>query len=115
MYRDKVVRLTKDKADLEKRAATEADKLAKLDADVGRIERSITKSTSASMARSKARQIEGKQKQAAQVRKRLADLQGKADQKASDLNSAQRSLDRATGQRQRKEDADAKKRQGCNC
>ena len=34
MYRDKVVRLTKDKAGLEKRAATEADKLAKLDAEM---------------------------------------------------------------------------------
>lgn len=110
MYRDKVVRLTKDRAELEKRAAAEADKLAKLDADIGRIERSITSSTSPSTSNSKARQIEAKQKQAAQVRKKLADLQGKVAQKASELNSAQRSLDRAAVQRQRKDDTEAKKR-----
>lgn len=110
MYRDKVVRLTRDRADLEKRAATEADKLAKLDGEIGRIERSITSSTSSGMAKSKARQIEGKQKQAAQVRKKLADLQGKAAQKVTDLNSAQRNLVRAAVQRRRKEDTEAERR-----
>ncbi len=110
MHQDKVVRLTKEKADLEKRSATEADKLTKLVAEIGRIERSMTSSTSSSTARSKVRQIEGKQKQAVQVQKKLADLHRKAAQKASDLNSAQRNLDRAAVQRRRKEDTETKKR-----
>lgn len=110
MYRDKVARITKERAALEKAASREAEKVAKAESEIGRLGRSISRTSSQSTVNSNLRRIESKQKEAVSHQKKLADLQGKIGRKASELAAAQKNLDRAVKQRVTREEAEAKKR-----
>ncbi len=110
MYQAKVARLLKERGDLEKSAAREAEKLAKLESEIGRLARSTSRTSSQNTVNANLRRIESKQKEAVGHQKKLADLREKIGRKANDLATAQKSLDRAINQRVTREDAAAKKR-----
>jgi hypothetical protein len=95
MYRGNIERLTKQKADLEKKVSQEAKKIAKLYHEVTVIQRSITSSTNLSVLRSKQRQIESKQKVLAQSQKKAADLAMEIASKLADLNRNIQNLEKA--------------------
>lgn len=109
-YRAKLARLQKKKAELEKKKGDEEEKAAKLGAEIGRIEKSITPRTSPAMLRSKQRQMEGKKKKSVDHQGKIAKYEGEIAKVMSDLNNAQRHLNRAVASRQKKEDSAAKKR-----
>ena len=110
MYRDKVARLTKERGALEKAAAQEAEKVAKAESEIGRLGRSISRTSSQSTLNSNLRRVESKRKEAVTHQKKLADLQVRIGRKANELAAAQKNLDRAIKQRVSREEAEAKKR-----
>lgn len=112
MYRTKLTKLQKKKADLEKKKGDEEEKAAKLRAEIGRIERSITSKTSPSTLRSKQRRIESKRDKVAACQGKKAKYEGEIAKVISDLNDAQKHLNRAVAGRQKKEDSASKKRRG---
>lgn len=60
MYRDKVARLMKERGDLEKAAAREAEKVAKAESEIGRLGRSISRTSSQSTLNSNLGRIDRK-------------------------------------------------------
>ncbi len=110
MYRKKLVRLAKEKADLEDTRAKETKKLTKLQTEIGRISRSITKRTSESSLRSKQRQIESKGKAAAESQGKIAKLEESISKNLANQDSVQRQLDGAVKSADKKRDTEAKKR-----
>lgn len=110
MYRANIERLTKQKADLEKKVSRESEKIARLRSDISRISRSITTSTSLSMLQSKQRQIDSKEKEIANAQKRAGDLSAQISGKLAELNRSVSNLARAEDQERRKEGSQAKKR-----
>lgn len=111
VYRTKLTKLQKKKADLEKKKGEEEGKAAKLRAEIGRIEGSVTSKTSPSTLRSKQRQIEGKRKKAADHQGKIAKYEGEIAKVTANLNDAQSHLNRSIASRQKKEDSAARKRQ----
>jgi hypothetical protein len=105
MYRSNIERLTKQKADLEKKASQESQKIAKLQREIATIQRSITRSTSPSTLRSKQRQIETKQKGLVRSQEKAADLAAKIASKLAELNRNIQNLEKA-------ESREAAKRRG---
>lgn len=101
--------LQKKKADLEKKKGSEEKDLAKLRAEVGRIQRSVGRNTSPSILRSKQRQIEAKEKKAADCAGKISKYDADIAKVMSDQDSAQKQLDRAVASRRKKEDSAAKK------
>ena len=110
MYRDKAARLIKERGDLEKMAAREAEKVAKLESDIGRLGRSISSTSNRGTLNTNLRRIESKQKEVVGHKKKLADIQVKIGRRAKEIGSAQKNLDRAVRQRVAREDAEAKRR-----
>lgn len=110
MYRNKLIRLQKKKAELEKEKGREAKKLEKLGSDISKAQRDMLKTKSDTTRRSKARQVETKTKSAVKVQEKLAKIETDLAKNLSDQASAQKQLDRAVGQRQRKEESENKKR-----
>lgn len=104
------MRLAKELADLEEKKAKEFKKLAKLQADMGRISRSITKRTSAFSLRSKQRQIGSKEKEAAKSREKIAKYEAAISKNLSNQDSTQKQFDRAVARSEKKRDAEDKKR-----
>jgi hypothetical protein len=109
MYRSQLVRLLKEKADLERKRSETRDKAATLVREVTRIADSITKTTSTSMASQKRRQVTEKQKKAAELEKKASDHETQIARKAAQIASAERGLDQAIKQRKRKEESERKK------
>lgn len=109
-YRNNIARLTKQKADLDKKASDENEKVAKLVGEIARISRSISQSTSLSTIQSKQRQIETKQRTLTQHQKKAADYSKQSAQKLEELNRNLQNLERAESQQRKKEETDAKKR-----
>jgi hypothetical protein len=112
MYRRNVERISKQKADLEKKESQEHEKIAKLQHEIATIQRSITRSTSPSTLRSKQRQIESKQKALVQSRKKAAELAAKIASKQTELNRNVQNLERAEGQERKKQATKAKQQRG---
>lgn len=83
-----VNQLNKDTASLEKKMADLVKKEADRTKKIGAIQRSITKNTSASMLRTKSRQIEGYQKDLAKVLSDKADINKKIADKRKKLSDA---------------------------
>jgi hypothetical protein len=83
--RNRVAQLQKEKARLEKALSAELDSVRKKRAEIGSIQRSITKNTSVSMLQSKQRQIESKEKQLSSYEKKAADLHTKLASKDADI------------------------------
>jgi hypothetical protein len=110
LYRNNIARLTKEKADLEKRFSDENKKIAGLQRDISTITRSITKSTSLSTLQSKQRQIESKQGALTQAQKKAAELTAKIARVVGDLNSNLQKLERTDDQGRKKQDAASKRR-----
>jgi len=106
MYRGNVERLTKQKADLEKRASQENQKIAKLHREIAAMQRRITNSTSPTVLRSKQRQIESKEDELVRSQKKLADLSAKIAGKLAELNRNIQSLQRAENQEAKKRRSD---------
>jgi hypothetical protein len=109
-YRSQVTRVTKEEADLQKRIGEQLGKIARLTGDIGSIERSITKHTTALTLQSKRRQIESKQQELARAQDQLADLQKRRAGKLDELARYTGSVERAESQERKKLDAEAKKR-----
>lgn len=82
-YQDKINRLDKDIADLEKKIAAESKTEADRSSKILTIQRSITKNTSVSSLQSKQRQIDRYNKEISNAQNKRADLQKKlADKRA---------------------------------
>jgi hypothetical protein len=111
MYRSKLVRLQKKRAELEKEKGREVKKLEKLGSEISRAQRDMLKTKSETTRRSKARQVESKTKSAVRAQEKLAKIETDLAKNLSDQVGAQKQLDRAVGQRQRKEESHEKKRQ----
>ena len=109
-YRNNIARLTKLKADFDKKASDENEKVARLESEIARISRSMSPSTSLSMIQSKQRQIETKQKTLVQHQKKAADYSKQSAQKLEELNRNLQNLERAENQQRMKEETEAKKR-----
>lgn len=101
-YRRNIERLTKQKADLEKKVSQENQNIAKLEREIAALRQSITRSTSSSIVRSKQRQIESKRKQLVLAQKKAADLAAKIASKLTELNRNVQNLERAEKQETRK-------------
>jgi hypothetical protein len=110
MCRDKVMRLTKDVADYEKRIGDERKKLPRLQSDVGRLQAELAGKMSVTTFSSKSRQLESKLKNAATVQEKIGDLEKRKASKASDLVSARKSLEQAEDTERKRRDAADKKR-----
>jgi hypothetical protein len=109
MYRSQLVRLLKEKADVERKRGDARDKAASLMREATRIGGSITKATSPSMANQKLRQVTEKQKKAAEQEKKASAYEAQIARKASQIASTERSLEQAVSQRERKEESERKK------
>src|SRR4051794_22254601 len=109
-YRRQVVQLEGDVAKLRVKQADEQGKAARASDEAVRIEGSITKHTSSSMVTSKLRQAQGKHKKAAEHEKKAGQIGNDIARKLSNLQSAQKNLDRALAQERKKEESAQKKR-----
>lgn len=103
-YQNRVKQLRKDKNDLEKKANEEKQKEVKLNSEILAIKRTITKSSSMSIIRTRERQIETKTKELIKVGNRLISLQEEIRKKDAKLITAELSLAKA------KSDEDTKRR-----
>jgi hypothetical protein len=111
MYRNKLIRLRKKRAELEKEKGKESKKLEKLSSEVSKAQREMLRTKNEATRRTKARQIESKTKSAVKAQEKLAKIEADLAKNLSDQAGAQKQLDRAVGQRQRKEEMQEKKRQ----
>jgi hypothetical protein len=112
VYRDRVARLTKEIADLEKKASAEHGKLMKLRSQAGNARRAASRTTSASIRASKEREAERKEKDAAASHAKFAGLEDRKATKVRDLARAQEQLASAEKQEQRRrQSADRKRRE----
>lgn len=110
MYRKKLAQLAREKADLESKRAKETKKLTKLQTEIGRISRSITKRTSESSLRSKQRQMEPKGKAVAESLGKVAKLEEAISKNLANQDRVQRQLDGAVNRADKQRDTEAKKR-----
>lgn len=109
-YRSQVIQATKKDADLQKKVGDQRAKIAKLKGELGAIQRSITKYTTASSVQSKQRQIESKEKELAKAEEQLGALLKQRASNFDDLTRYTQNKERAEAQEQKKLDAEAKKR-----
>jgi hypothetical protein len=111
MYRNKLIRLQKKKAQLEKEKGRESKKLEKLNSEIAKAQKDMLRTKSEATRRSKARQIESKMKSAVKVQEKLAKIVSDLAKNLSEQSSTQKQLDRAVEQRKKKEGSQEKKRQ----
>jgi len=110
MYRSQLVRLVKEMADLEDKKAKETKKVTKLQSEINRISRSVTKNTTGASLRSKQRQIETKSKAASDSQTKAAKFDATISKNLTNQDRVQRQLDRAVQSAEKKRDTEAKKR-----
>jgi CHAT domain-containing protein len=110
-YRRRVASLEGEIAKLREKQADEQGKAARALDEAVRTEDSISKRTSASTMTSKLRQAQSKRKKAADHQKKAGRIGGDIARKLSNLESAQRNLDRALEQGRKKDESAAKKRE----
>lgn len=110
LYRGQIDRLTKEIADLEKKAADERTRAAKERGEALRKRNSIGRGTSENMLRSKLREIQRDEENAARHERRAADYATQIARKQQSLTSSQKSLERVLGDERRKEEQAAKRR-----
>jgi hypothetical protein len=110
MYRDQANRLRAEIARLEGRKANETEGLVRLRQEIGRIKNSITKSTSASTLRSKQGQIAGKERQAADLEKKIAGYASDPATKHRQLTTADGNANKAAEQARKKQETADKHR-----
>lgn len=108
--RNRVAQLQKDKARLEKALNAELDNVRKKRAEIGSIQRSITRNTSVSMLQSKQRQIESKEKQLSSYEKKAADLQTKLASKDADILRILSNIQKLESYEQKKRDREESNR-----
>jgi hypothetical protein len=111
LYRNKLIRLQKKKADLEKEKGRETKALEKLNSEIAKAQKEMLRTKSDATRRSKARQIESKTKGAVKAQERLAKIESDLAKNISERSSVQKQLDRAVEQRRKKEEAQQKRRQ----
>lgn len=111
MQRDRIARITKAKADLEKKRAAALSKAADLEADAVRATSGITKHTSASSISQKQRTAADKVKKAGVERDRAARVEGDIANKVRDLHGAEQALRRELDRQEKKHDDQARRRQ----
>ncbi len=111
LYRNKLIRLQKKRAELEKEKGRESKKLEKLSSEIAKAQKDMLRTKSETTRRSKARQIELKTKNAVKVQEKLAKIESDLAKNLSDQSGVQKQLDRAVEQRRRKEESQEKKRQ----
>ena len=112
MYRNQLERLVKEKAALEDKRAAAVSEAARHRDSASRTRTSITKSTSASMARMKERQALASDKKEADALRKASGVEKDIGRKVQAINSAQRNLDRAQeASRQKREREERKRRE----
>ncbi|QIN77529.1 hypothetical protein GBA65_02310 [Rubrobacter marinus] len=111
MYRNKLVRLQKKRAELEKGKGREAKEFEKLESEISKAQKEMLRTKSEMTRRSKARQVESKRKSAVKAQEKLAKIESDLAKNFSDQAGAQRQLDRAVAQRMKKEESQEKRRQ----
>lgn len=111
LYRNKLIRLQKKKAELEKEKGRESKKLEKLNSEIAKAQKDMLRTKSDTTRRSKARQIESKTKNAVKIQEKLAKIESDLAKNLSDQSSAQKQLDRAVEQRRKKDEVQERKRQ----
>jgi hypothetical protein len=109
-YRKNVVRLTKEKADIDKQISRENEKIARIESEIASITRRITSSTSLSTIRSKQRQIESKNKGSVRVQQKASDLLKMSARKLEELNRCLQHIEHAERHRKRKYAGEATRR-----
>jgi TIR domain len=110
MYRRQVERLANEIADLRKKLAVENKRVADDRSKANRAAQAMTRTSSASTARSKAREVERYEKSAAAHEQKASTIGGQIASKARALNTAQSNLDRAVQQRLKNEEREADRR-----
>lgn len=110
MYRNKLIRLQKKKADLEEEKGREAKKLEKLNSEIAKAQKEIHRTKSDAIRRSKTRLMESKSKNAVKSQEKLAKIESDLAKNLSDQASAQKQLDRAVEQRRKKDETREKMR-----
>lgn len=110
MYGDRVARLSKQLADLEKKEGQERSKLNKLRAEADKLRADGARTKSTATATSKQNQAQSKDRQAEQVQRRASGFQADAAKKLGDLTRARSDLQRAEEAARRKEEQKDKKR-----
>jgi hypothetical protein len=109
LRRNEVARFQKELANLQKKLSDESKKEVTKLKDIDRIERSITKSTSASMLRSKRQQLNRIADDIARIQKNKADISKKISDKNSQLYKSQDALSKEE-ERERKKLVEAEKK-----
>lgn len=84
-YQDRLARCQKDISDLNKKIADEEKRICDKQKQINSVERSVTKYTSISSLQSKQNQVNGYNRDIANMRSKIADLQKKIAQKNSDI------------------------------
>ena len=102
--RKRSAKLQSDKAALHKKISDEEQKILKANKEIDRIQRGITKNTSASSLSMKQRQIQTQMERASKAQKSIADLQKRLSGKMNEISRTLNDIQRA-------ELAEAKKRQ----
>ena len=110
MYQSQVIQATRKEADFQKKISEQRGKIAKLQAELGAINRSINKQTMGSTLASRMRQIETKTKDLARAEEQLGDLMKRQSSNLADLTRYTQSRDRVEEQEQRRRDAEAQRR-----
>lgn len=110
MARDKVARLAKEKAGLERDQAKVSDKVASLRKDVARLERDMARTKGGTTLASKQRQIESKLAEVARQQKKHAEIGDKIAKKLVDLARANQDLDREVARSSKKQDEEQRRR-----
>lgn len=112
LYRGQVDRLTSELAQLEAKAAGERERAAKERADGLRISQSITKTTSASTAQSRLRDVQRREERAAKHDRQAAQYATQSASKRRGLSDAQQRLERAEAAERKKvaDEADRRRR-----
>lgn len=109
-YRSNIIRLTKEKADLEKSVGQVREKISKLQKDIASITHSMTHTTSRSNPQSKQQQLGTKQKELANCQKKVAELEAKIADKLTALQRNLNSAERAGDRERKKQDTETNHR-----
>lgn len=110
-HRDKLARLHRAKADLEKKRGASIKKAAALEGEAVRDEGGISKHTSESTARQKLKRAADKRKKAGEERERAAKLDGDIATKVRDIGQTEDALQRELDRNRKKDEQEEKKHQ----
>lgn len=110
IYRNKVERLTKELADVDKRLALEREKLSALNKEIARILESLQRTKSKQQIGTKQNRLHSKQAKQLRIEKNIVQLQKKKSEIITDLNRALDQLSKAEDRELKKKEYEDRKR-----